>query len=114
MNLMGAWAFASTADCGMECCKPGAWEGTTSFEAPSCCQMDDLTCGFEAGKYEELFDEALCCFHKVAGSQLTEGALVAAAVDGAPVYPRTHFPALPSTGPPGEIPLYLSNATFLC
>jgi hypothetical protein len=53
LNLMGAWAFASALDCGMACCEPGDWAGTTSFEASSCCQMNDVTCGFETGKYEE-------------------------------------------------------------
>ena len=33
-----------------------------TFEAPSCCAFDGVTCGFETGQYEELFDTAICCF----------------------------------------------------
>ena len=76
LNLMGAWAFASAFDCGMECCQPGDWADTTSYEAVSCCQMNDVTCGFETGQYEELFDTAICCFTGSADQSKTFTALV--------------------------------------
>ena len=63
LNLMGALAFASALDCGMACCKTDEWSDTPSFEAPSCCQMSDVTCGFETGQYEEIFDAAICCYN---------------------------------------------------
>ena len=117
LNLMGAWAFASILDCGMECCKPGEWaaSGVASYEAPSCCDYDGVQCGFEAGQVDELFDEAVCCFNSAASNQLTAVAITSA--DGAYALTdlRTHGRTLYDLHPPPlETPLYLSNATFLC
>jgi hypothetical protein len=114
LNLMGAWVFASAFDCGMECCKPGEWAGTTSFEAPSCCAMDEVTCGFEAGQYEELFDTAICCSNSATSHQLTADTLSYSIIKDtfthSPTYPLTEFSSVPHQ----EQPLYLSNAAFLC
>jgi hypothetical protein len=115
LNLMGAWAFASLTDCGMECCKPGEWaaSGVASYEAPSCCDYDGVTCGFEAGAVDELFDEAICCF---TGAQKVSSGFVL--VSSASIFsPSPTLPVAPSARsapPPLETPLYLSNAAFLC
>ena len=114
LNLMGIWAFASAFDCGMECCKPDDWTGTVSYEAPSCCQMDDITCDFETGQYEELFDTAICCFNTSDGQQLTADSLSYSGIKDtfthSPKYPFTELSPVPHQ----EQPLYLSNASFLC
>ena len=113
LNLMGAWAFASALDCGMSCCEQGDWAGTTSFEASSCCQLSDVTCGFETGQYPELFDKAICCFTGSAHQDQASADLVADKVNTDTLIPRYTVTVL-STGPPQSIPLYLSNAIFLC
>lgn len=113
LNLMGAWAFASALDCGMACCEPGDWAGTTSFEASSCCQMDDVTCSFETGQYEELFDTAICCFTVSANPDHASADLVADKVNTDTPTPLYQVTVL-STGPPQSTPVYLSNAVFLC
>jgi hypothetical protein len=113
LNLMGAWAFASAFDCGMECCKPGDWAGTISYEAPSCCQMTDVTCGFEAGQYEELFDTAICC-HSGLQKIGEEWDLNASWSIFSPSPALPLPPSEGSTGPPQSTPVYLSNAAFLC
>jgi hypothetical protein len=113
LNLMGAWAFASAFDCGMACCEPGDWAGTTSFEAPSCCAIVGVTCGFEAGQYEELFDEAICCYAGSARQDQGPADLVADKVNTDTPTPRYTVTVL-STGPPHSTPVYLSNAVFLC
>ncbi|MDF1536790.1 MAG: hypothetical protein P1S46_09900 [bacterium] len=117
LNLMGAWAFASITDCGMDCCMPGEWAagGTASYEAPSCCDISGVTCGFEAGAADELFDEAICCFNSAGSHQLS--AVTVASTEDAFVDTdlRTHARTLHvAQPPPPEAPLYLSNATFLC
>ena len=113
LNLTGALAFAAVLDCGMECCKPGDWAGTTSFEAPSCCQMDDVTCGFEAGRYEEILDTAICCFTGV--QKLSSGWEVAVSSGLFSLSPTLRFPPSEVSTPPLQpTPLYLSNASFLC
>lgn len=113
LNLMGAWAFANAMDCGMECCKPGEWAGTTSYEAPSCCQMSDITCGFESGQYEELFDTAICChnsYQKVTG----DGGLYGFSSFFSPS-PILRFPPSEADAPPPQATsIYISNAAFLC
>ena len=113
LNLMGAWAFASAFDCGMECCKPGEWSGTTSIEAPSCCQMSDVTCGFEAGTYQELFDSAICCHssvQKIAGGwDLTTTSSILSPSPALRFLPSEVNKPLPTA-----TPAYLSNASFLC
>ena len=113
LNLMGAWAFASSLDCGMECCQPGDWAGTTSFEAPSCCQMSDVTCGFETGQYKELFDTAICCFTGSASQDQSSSDIVAVEVNTDTPTPRYSVTAF-SVPPPQTTPVYLSNATLLC
>jgi hypothetical protein len=114
LNLMGAWAFASALDCGMECCKPGDWAGTASFETPSCCQMSDVTCGFETGKYEELFDTAICCFTGSADKSQAFTALTSA-IGSNPDTPTPRYAVTTFSVPlPQAIPVYLSNASFLC
>lgn len=114
LNLMGAWAFASAFDCGMECCQQGDWGGTTSFEAPSCCGLNDVTCSFEAGAVDELFDEAICCFTGSPDQSQTFTALINAVGSNpdtpTPRYSVTAF----SVPPPQSTPLYLSNASLLC
>ena len=116
LNLMGAWAYASLLDCDMDCCKLGEWaaSGVTSFEAPSCCDFAGVTCGFEAGQVDELFDEALCCFNVTSSNDQTAVVLPAADEINAHTHLRTLARTYHSTGPPLETPLYLSNATFLC
>jgi hypothetical protein len=113
LNLMGAWAFASALDCGMACCEPGDWAGTTSFEASSCCQMNDVTCSFETGQYQELFDTAICCFTGSAHPDQASADLVADKVNTDTPIPPYSVTVL-STGPPQSTPVYLSNAVFLC
>jgi len=113
LNLMGAWAFASALDCGMACCEPGDWAGTTSFEASSCCQLSDVTCGFETGQYQELFDTAICCFTGSADQDQASADLIADKVNTDTPTPRYTVTVL-STGPPQSTPVYLSNASFLC
>ena len=113
LNLMGAWAFASAFDCGMECCQPGDWGGTTSFEAPSCCGLDDVTCDFETGQYQELFETAICCHTGNTYSQAAAALITAGKISPdtpTPRYTDTGF----LTGPPQSTPLYLSNASLLC
>ena len=114
LNLMGAWAFASAFDCGMECCELGDWPGTVSYEAPSCCAMDEVTCGFETGQYEELFDTAICCFNSADSRQLTADGVspTAAIIADTPTTPYSG--TVLSIPPPPAPPLYLSNETFLC
>lgn len=114
LNLMGAWAFASAIDCGMACCKPGDWAGTTSYEAPSCCQMSDLTCGFETGQYEELFDTAICCYNSTSSIDDPSNVLLTAAALYAPTHPRTHSRTFLEEHPPQSKPVYLSNVSLLC
>jgi len=113
LNLMGAWAFASAFDCGMECCKPGEWAGTISIEASSCCQMSDVTCGYETGQYEDLFDEAICCHssvNKVSGEwDLNISSSLLSPSPTLRFPPSERFTASPQT-----TPIYLSNATLLC
>ena len=116
LNLMGAWAFASILDCGMECCKPNelASTGVDYYDAPSCCDYDGVQCGFEAGQVAELFDEAVCCFSSADSKQLTAVSLTITGEVNSPTDVRTHARTFYDTGPPLETPLYLSNATFLC
>ena len=114
LNLMGAWAFAAAFDCGMECCKPGDWAGTTSYEAPSCCQMTDVTCGFETGQYQELFDTVVCCFNTTSSVDDNSYELLTSDALYAHTYKRTYAYTLLKENPPQETPLYLSNASFLC
>lgn len=114
MNLTGAMALASLLDCGMACCKPGDWVGTTSLEAPSCCQMSNVTCGFETGQYEELFDTAICCFTGSAHQNNVFTALVHEVGNNADTPIPRHTVTALSTGPPLSAPVYLSNASLLC
>jgi hypothetical protein len=115
LNLMGAWAFASAFDCGMACCQPSetAEAGIPTIEAASCCQMSDVTCGFETGQYEELFDTAICCFTGSADQDQASADLIADKVNTDTPTPRYTVTVL-STGPPQTTPVYLSNAAFLC
>lgn len=116
LNLTGAMAFSFTTDCGMQCCVSAEWAGTgnPSLEAPSCCDMDGVTCGFEGSQYQELFDDAICCFNKVGSAQDVSDDLLNATGIHPPVHSSTHALTLHSTGPPKAVPLYLSNATLLC
>ena len=114
LNLMGAWAFASAFDCGMECCQQGDWAGTTSFEARSCCGLDDVTCGFETGQYQELFETAICCFNTTSSVDDTSYELLTSDTPNAHTHTRTHAYTLLKEHPPQSTPLYLSNASFLC
>jgi hypothetical protein len=113
LNLMGAWAFASLLDCGMVCCQSGDRAGVVSYEAPSCCEMGDITCGFETGRYDELFDTAICCHsgvQKIAGEWDRT-------VDSGIFFPSPTLRFPPSevnTPPPKTAPVYLTNASFLC
>jgi len=113
MNLMGAWVLASSIDCGMECCNPGEWSGASSFEASSCCQMNDVTCGFETGQYQELFDKAICCHNGIQKISATWDLVVSSSL--LTPSPTLRFtPSERSTGHPRSEPLYLSNASLLC
>jgi len=114
LNLMGALAFASAFDCGMECCKPGDWAGTTSYEAPSCCQMSDVTCGFEAGQYEELLDTAICCYNSTSSADNASYELLTSGALDIPTHVRTYAHTFPEVISPNSTPVYLSNASFLC
>ena len=114
LNLSGAGSFAYSPDCGMECCEPADWEGTVSFEAPTCCDMDDVTCGFEAVPLEDLFEEAICCHNggnlKTFGQDSLSLAVSYYALTHAPTHPLT----LASIGSPATAPIFLSNAAILC
>jgi len=115
LNLAGVWAFASAFDCGMACCEPGeaARAGIPILEAPSCCQVDGVTCGFETGQYNELFDTAIC-YHNRVQKIAGEWDLIISS-NLFPPSPTLRFPPSErSTGPPQSTPLYLSNAVFLC
>ena len=114
LNLMGAWAFASAFDCGMECCQQGDWAGTTSFEAPSCCGLDDVTCGFETGQYQELFETAICCHNRTSSVDDTSYEALTSDAPTAHTHTRTYAYTLLKEHPPQDTPLYLSNASFLC
>jgi hypothetical protein len=114
LNLMGAWVFASAFDCGMECCKAGEWAGTTSFEAPSCCAMDDVTCVFETGQYEELFDTAICSFNSATSHKLPVDNVTSTMVVVADTPTLRYSDTAFLTPPPQPTPLYLSNASLLC
>ena len=115
LNLMGAWAFASALDCGMECCEQSetAQSGIPTYEAPSCCALNNVTCGVESSQYEELFDTAICCY---------TGADKVSAEWDLNVFSGIFSPSLTlpfpyserSTSPPKSTPLYLSNASLLC
>ena len=113
LNLMGAWAFASAFDCGMECCQQGDWADTTSFEAPSCCGLDDVTCGFETGQYQELFETAIC-FHTGAQKVSSGFVLISSSSIFSPSPTLPLAPSARSAPLPQSTPLYLSNAVFLC
>jgi len=114
LNLMGALAFASALDCGMECCNTGDWAGTPSYEAASCCDLNNVTCSFETGQYQELFDNAICCFNSADNDQSTANELISVAtidtLTHSPNYAYTFQKTTPSQG----TPIYLSNAVFLC
>ena len=115
LNLMGAWAFASALDCGMGCCEQSetAQSGIPTFEAPSCCAFDGVTCGFETGQYQELFDTAICCFTGV--DKVSAEWDLNVASNFSSHSPTLRFsPSERSTGPPQTTPIYLSNAIFLC
>ncbi len=115
LNLMGAWAFASALDCGMGCCEQSetARSGIPTFEAPSCCAVDGVTCGFETGQYEELFDTAICCFTGVDKVSAEWDLNVASSlISPSPTlrFPPSEVSAVPTP----STPVYLSNAVFLC
>ena len=116
LNLMGAWAFASALDCGMGCCEQSetARSGIPTFEAPSCCAFDGVTCGFETGQYEELFDEAICCYNSASANDDVSYEFLTAGALNPPTHPRTHASAFLEAPPPQTTPIYLSNAVFLC
>ena len=115
LNLTGAIALSFAGDCGMECCRPaeGTMTGAASLEAPSCCSANDVTCSFEGHRYQELFDEALCCHtdtRKVSGDWRMN-----VASDLLPSVPVLLFSlSVHSTGSPPSVPVYLSNATLIC
>ena len=115
LNLTGAMAFASLVDCGMECCKPEDWASTgiVSYEAPSCCDSDRTTCGFETAQAPEAFDKVVCCHlstAKVSGDAIAPSPW---GVTASPAQPSTPFSAF-STGPPPDTPLYLSKLSLIC
>jgi len=114
LNLMGALAFASAFDCGMACCEPGDWAGTTSFEASSCCQMNDVTCGFETGQYQELFDTAICCYNSTSSADNASYELLTSGALDTPTHIRTYTRTFLEVISPKSTPVYLSNASFLC
>lgn len=117
LNLMGAWATAMPLNCGMECCRPteAVLSDAPMIEAPGCCDRSGVTCTFESGQYEELFDDVLCCISsgfKVNQASIPLGANVDGDV-GASQPPRFTIP-VHVNGPPSETPLFLTNAAFLC
>jgi len=116
LNLTGAMALSYATDCGMECCRPTDWAATCcpSIEASTCCGMDGVTCGFEASQYQELFDKALCCSNKTGFSKNFSDVLLTTAALHAPTHSPTHALTSHSTVPPPSVPVYLSNAAFLC
>jgi hypothetical protein len=116
LNLMGAWAFASLLDCGMGCCESSetAQSGIPTFEAPSCCAVDGVTCGFETGQYEELFDKAICCYNSTSSTDDSSYELLTAVALNTPTNSPTYTHTFHSNGPPQSTSIYLSNAVFLC
>jgi hypothetical protein len=115
LNITGATALSFAADCGMQCCESAEWagNGSASFKAPSCCEMEGVTCGFEAGQHQELFDEAICSQASVQKVQGERGINVPSGFF--PSSPISLFPPFEqANGPPQSTPLYLSNATILC
>ena len=114
LTLMGAPAFAFSPDCGMDCCRPPDRAGAAFFEAPSCCNLDGVTCGFEAGRFEALLDEALCCPNS--GNLPSDGIDILSFADSylAHTRLRTHPPTFNLLGSQPTIPVYLSNAAILC
>jgi len=114
LNLSGASAFSFSADCGMECCRPADWDGTSSYEAPSCCGMDGVTCGFETGRLEEFLETALCRSASSYSSNQHHNSIPAIAGISSSTHIRTYALALNFTGSPPATPVFLSNAAILC
>jgi hypothetical protein len=114
LNLSGAAALTYAADCGMECCKPADWAGTISFEAPSCCEMDGVTCGFETGRFEDLFATVITRFNTTGSANHLSNNFSVVVSSYAPAYSRTHAPAFNSSGSPPTASIFLSNAVILC
>ena len=114
LNLTGIPAFSFTADCGMDCCRPAHRAGTVSFEAASCCNMDGVTCGFEAGQWEELFDTAVCSSNSV--NSTTDGIDILSFTVSYLVHShlRTYPPTFVLTGSPPTVPVFLANSAILC
>ena len=115
LNLMGVWAFAGAFDCGMECCRVSetAKAGIPTFESPSCCSIDDVTCGFEAAGYDELFDEVLCC-HSPSSSASIDLFLaddLSVAESGENLPGPTTLVDLQQAQPP---PIYIQNLSLIC
>jgi hypothetical protein len=115
LNLMGAWAFAASFDCGMECCQVSdtARAGIPTLESPSCCQTSGVTCGYQAGHYEELFDEVLCCHsgvQKVSGEEIRAVHALLMSPSPAPTarLAESSIVKTPST------PLYINNLALIC
>lgn len=113
LNLAGGWVFASSLDCGMECCDNGGQADTSSFEASSCCHLSDVTCGSGTGHHQELFDKAIC--HH-AGTQKAPNKW---GPDPTSLIftnsPALRYPTF--RGSPGltrTLPVYLSNASLIC
>ena len=113
LNLMGVWAFAASLECGMECCESSDQADAISLKAPSCCQLSEVTCNFEPGQYQELFDKAICC-HNSAQKISGEWGLVVSLGIFSPSPTLLFSPFERTTGPPHKTPVYLSQATFLC
>ena len=115
LNLMGAWAFASSLDCGMECCEISdtAKAGIPTIESPGCCQTAGVTCGFETGQYKEFFNDVLCCYTGV--QKVSDGWDLAVS---SPLFSPSTAPLFPTsesyTGPPPNTPLYIHNLTLIC
>jgi hypothetical protein len=112
LNLSGATSFAYSSDCGMKCCQPSGWAGTVSFIAPTCCDMDGVTCGFETDRFEELFDAVLARINSTnSTNQLSNNPFTVANLY-TPAHSCTYSITPNPTESPPSTPVYLSNSAI--
>ncbi len=114
LNVLGMSLAYANGSCGMECCaKAPDSIGVTSFEQPSCCNTVSTTCSTESTLPGELVDPVLC------STQCSANPAIAKADPG--IAELTFENNLKSSdafsqtrGSPNEVPIYVSNLSFIC